>query len=123
MQRFTNLKVWQRSHALALTVYRFTNTFPREERFGMTLQVRRAIVSVTSNIAEGAKRKSNIDYARFLNLAEGSLAETESLLLLAKDLKFGDPKAVVMMVDECDEICRMVHALRLSVEAQSSTLT
>jgi len=118
MQRFTELHVWQRSHALSLVVYRLTKSFPHDERFGMTLQVRRAIVSVESNIAEGAKRKSNNDYARFLNLAEGSLAETESLLRLAKDLEFGARDIIDRWVTECDEISRMLYALRLSVQSR-----
>jgi four helix bundle protein len=89
MQRFDLLRVWQRGHQLALDVYRQTGWFPAQERFGIVAQVRRAAVSVTSNIAEGAKRRSQQDYARFLNIAEGSLAETESLLRLSKDLDFG----------------------------------
>jgi four helix bundle protein len=83
VQRFTDLKVWQRSHALTLEIYRFTATFPTDERFGLISQLRRAAVSVPTNIAEGSKRQSNPDYARFLNIAEGSLAETEYLLLLS----------------------------------------
>src|SRR2546421_4127652 len=108
MQRFTDLHVWQRSHALALVIYGLTKCFPRDERFGMTLQVRRAIVSVGSNIAEGAKRKSNNDYARLLDLAEGSMAETESLLRLAKDLEFGARAVINRVGCGCDEISRML---------------
>jgi four helix bundle protein len=84
MQRFTDLKVWQRSHAFVLQIYRLTGSFPNEERFGLTSQLRRAVVSVPSNIAEGSKRRSNRDYAHFLNLAEGSLAEADYLLLLTR---------------------------------------
>lgn len=65
-QRFTDLKVWQRSHALVLAIYRATASFPADERFGITSQLRRAAVSVPSNIAEGAKRQGRLDYARFL---------------------------------------------------------
>jgi len=77
MQRFTELKVWQRSHELTLEVYRVTASFPSTERFGLISQPRRASASVPTNIAEGSKRQSNQEYARFLNIAEGSLAETE----------------------------------------------
>ena len=84
MQRFTDLKVWQRSHALVLAIYRATMSFPADERFGITSQLRRAAVSVPSNIAEGSKRQGRLDYARFLNIAEGSLSETQYLLMLAR---------------------------------------
>jgi four helix bundle protein len=117
VQRFTKLLVWPRSHRLAVDIYRETRAFPSDERFGMVSQIRRAIVSVSSNIAEGAKRRSNQDYARLLNLAEGSLAETESLLHLASDLEFGSPENIKALQGEADEISRMLHALRASVEA------
>jgi len=80
MQRFTDLIVWQRSHALVLQVYRLTKSFPPDERFGLTSQLRRAAFSVPTNIAEGSKRHTNPEYARVLNIAEGSLAETEYLI-------------------------------------------
>ena len=86
MQRFTELKVWQRSHGLALQLYRLTAAFPVEERFGLVTQIRRAAVSVPTNIAEGSKRQGKLDYARFLNIAEGSLVETEYLVMLSRDL-------------------------------------
>src|ERR1035437_7903168 len=88
MQRFTELKGWQRSHALVLQVYSLTKTFPPDERYGLTAQLRRAVLSVPTNIAEGSKRQTNADYARFLNIAEGSLAETEYLLMVSRDLHY-----------------------------------
>jgi len=91
MQRFTELRVWQRSQAFAVQIYRVTRSFPSEERFGLTSQLRRAAVSVPTNIAEGSKRRSRQDYARFLNLAEGSLAEVECLLMLSRDLGMMPP--------------------------------
>lgn len=116
MQRFTELRVWQRSHALALDVYRITATFPEAERFGIISQVRRAAVSIASNIAEGAKRQSRREYVRFLNVAEGSLAETESLLRLARDLEFADHAVVGELVKEAEDISRMLHGFRQAVE-------
>ncbi len=76
MQRLTDLKVWQRSHAFTLQMWRVTSSFPDHERFGLVSQRRRAVASVPTNIAERSKRLRNQDYARFLNIAEGSLAET-----------------------------------------------
>ncbi len=116
MQRFTELRVWQRSHALALDVYRITATFPEAERFGIISQIRRAAVSTASNIAEGAKRQSRREYVRFLNVAEGSLAETESLLRLSHDLGFADDVVVGELVRESEELARMLHGFRRAVE-------
>ncbi|HUU13017.1 MAG TPA: four helix bundle protein [Terriglobia bacterium] len=116
MQRFTDLKVWQRSHALALEVYRLTNAFPADERFGLTAQLRRAALSVPTNIAEGSKRQSRQEYARFLNIAEGSLAETEYLLMFSRDLGHVIASATSKVLVEIDEIARMLSNLRLRVE-------
>lgn len=88
MQRFKDLKVWQRAHELVLEGYRLTKAFPRDERFGLTSPLRRAAASVPTNIAEGSKRDSNPEYARFLNVAQASLAETEYLLIPSTDLRY-----------------------------------
>ncbi len=116
MQRFTDLKVWQKSHALALDVYRMTNGFPHDERFGLVSQLRRAASSVPTNIAERSKRRENQDYARFLNVAEGSLAETEYLLMLSRDLGYLKKDKVDEPLANIVEIARMLHALRIKVE-------
>ena len=116
MQRFAELKVWQKSHALVLEVYRATKTFPDEERFGLTSQLRRAATSVPANVAEGSKRQRNPDYARFLNIAEGSLAETEYLLMLARDLGYLDAKRAETVRAGVPDVARMLHALRAKVE-------
>jgi four helix bundle protein len=121
MQRFTDLRVWQRSHALALEIYRVTGAFPRDERFGLTSQIRRAVVSVPTNIAEGSKRQSCQDYARFLNIAEGSLAETEYLLFLSRDLGYLAEDVAGAPLAEITEIARMLHALREKVENGAGT--
>ncbi len=117
MQRFNDLKVWQRSHALVIEVYRLTATFPDGERFGLISQLRRSAVSVSTNIAEGSKRQRSQDYARFLNIAEGSLAEVEYLLLLSRDLGYVAPEANTALQAEVEEISRMLYALRVKVEA------
>jgi four helix bundle protein len=116
MQRFTELVVWKRSHALTLETYRQSKTFPAEERFGLTSQLRRAMASVPTNIAEGSKRKSKQEYARFLNIAEGSLAETEYLLMLSRDLGYLSPKSAEAALAEADQIARMLNSLRARVE-------
>lgn len=116
MQRFTDLKVWQEGHALTLQVYRLTAGFPAEERYGLTSQLRRAASSVPANIAEGSKRHSQADYARFLNIAEGSLAEAEYFLILARDLGYIDAGATDPLSGRIDQLARMLHALRAKVE-------
>lgn len=116
MQRFQDLKVWQRSHALVLEIYRLTKSFPDAERFGIISQLRRAATSVPTNIAEGTKRQGRQDYARFINMAEGSLAETEYLVLLSRDLGYLSPKASEAALAETGEIARMLNALRVKIE-------
>ena len=87
-RRYKDLIAWQRSHELTLAVYRQTQRFPTEERYGLTSQFRRAAYSVPANISEGSGRETNRDYLRFLVIALGSLKETEYFLLLARDLGY-----------------------------------
>jgi four helix bundle protein len=115
MQRFTELKVWQRSHKLALEAYRVTAIFPSAERFGLISQLRRAAASIPTNIAEGSKRESNQEYARFLNIAEGSLAETEYLAMLSRDLGFLGGDVSDGLLKQITEIGRMLNALKKKV--------
>jgi len=128
MQRFTALRVWQRSHRLAVEIYGMTAGFPSEERFGLTAQLRRAAVSVAANIAEGSKRESRRDYARFLNIAEGSIAEVEELLMLGRDIGFASDEASASLLEEADHVARMLSVLRARVakgpegEGERSTL-
>jgi four helix bundle protein len=118
VQRFTELKVWQRSHALVLQVYRLTRGFPADERYGIMSQLRRAALSVPTNIAEGSKRQGSQDYARFLNIAEGSLVETEYLVMVSRDLGHTTPGAAEPLLNEIKEIAGMLHSLRTKVEQQ-----
>lgn len=83
-----DLKVWQTAMTLAKDVYRFTESFPKTEVFGLTSQIRRAAVSVPSNIAEGAGRNGNREFLKFLYIARGSLSELETQLILAKDIGY-----------------------------------
>ena len=85
---FEDLIVWQKSHALVLGVYRESASFPKHEIFGLTSQLRRAAVSVPANIAEGFRKRSKLDKARFLNIAQTSLDEVRYYLILARDLGY-----------------------------------
>jgi four helix bundle protein len=109
--------VWERSHAFALTIYKDTDVFPRKELFGITSQLRRAAVSVPCNIAEGSKRRHRSDYARFLNIAEASIAEVEALLMICKDLGYLAPARAKQFLEEADAIARMASVLRQTVES------
>jgi len=116
VQRFTDSKVWQREHALLLSVYRMTVGFPVAARYGRLSQPRRAALSVPTNIVEGSKRIGRQEHARFLmNIAEASLAETEYLPMINRDL--GPPMANSALKD-VRQLARMRHGLRGKVEAQ-----
>ncbi|MFA6536194.1 MAG: four helix bundle protein [Candidatus Paceibacterota bacterium] len=88
IQRFKDLVAWQEAHKLVLKVYQLTKLFPKDEMFGLTSQLRRAVVSVSSNIAEGFTRNSKKDKSHFYSTAKGSVSEVESQLLIAKDLGY-----------------------------------
>jgi four helix bundle protein len=116
MQRFTELKVWQEGHALTLDIYRLTGRFPAEERHGLVRQLRGAASSVPANIAEGSKRATQTEYARFLNIAESSLAETEYFLILARDLDYLAVEVFDPLAGRIDQLARRLHALRTKVQ-------
>jgi four helix bundle protein len=107
---FTDLIVWQKAIQVGKLVYEITKQFPSEERFGLTAQVRRAAVSVSSNIAEGDARQGK-EFAYFLSIARGSLAETESQLLFAVDIGYLDHEQVVRVREIASEIHRMAAVL------------
>ena len=117
MQRFTEIKAWQRGHQLVLSVYRATTGFPNVERYGLISQLRRAALSVPTNIAEGSKRTGRIEYARFLNIAEASLAETEYLIMVGRDLGYMTQLMAKPLLAHVGDLARMLHSLRLKVEA------
>ena len=119
MQQFANLAVWQRSHLFALATYKLTQKFPTEERYGLTSQLRGAATSLPTNIAEGSKRKSRVEFARFLNIAEGSMTETEYLLVLSRDLGYVQGETAKKALSECTEIQKMLSVLRSKVERGS----
>jgi four helix bundle protein len=115
VQHFTKVLVWQRSHKLVPAIYGASVRFPRSEQFGLTSQLRRAALSVPTNIAEGSKRQSESDFARFMNIAEGSLAETEYLLMVSRDLGYIEPPAASRYLKEVSEILRMLSGLRARI--------
>jgi len=108
---FQDLKVWDKAHSLVLAVYRITQGFPQEEKFGLTQQIRRASVSVMANIAEGTKRRSDRDFSHFLNIAEGSLEEVKCYIILSKDLNYIDNGIFLDLFSMSEEIGKMLQGL------------
>ena len=111
MRDFHNYIVWQRGHQFALDVYKQTKSFPKEELFGMTSQLRRASTSIPINIAEGCGRRSDAEFAHFLNIAAGSASEVEEELLLSFDLEFLDKEPFQQLDKEITEIKAMLSKL------------
>ena len=106
-QSFRDLQVWQRSMQLTVAVYRLTQGFPREEQFGLNSQIRRAAVSVPSNIAEGQGRLNPAEFRQFLGIARGSVCEIQTQLEIARSLQFGKPE----LLDEAEKLSHEVGKL------------
>ena len=116
-QRFEDLLTWQKSHALALRVYRLTASFPKHEMFGLTSQMRRAAVSVPSNIAEGFSRTGRPDKARFMNMAQCSLEELRYYTILARDLEYLAPSE---QWPDLTEVARLLGAYTRTLQRLQS---
>ena len=108
MRDFHKLIIWQRSHQLALNVYSISKLFPKDELFGLTSQIRRAVSSIPTNIAEGCGRASNKDFAHFLQIAIGSAAEVEYELLLAHDLDYINDNDYQILTEETVAVRKMI---------------
>ena len=116
LKNYKELKVWQKSYQLCLEIYKLTARFPEGEKFGLTSQMRRAAVSVPSNISEGYGRKTKSDYIRFLYIAYGSNCELETQILLSGDLGFIEDTRIEKIKNEIEEVERMLKALIRSLE-------
>ena len=108
MKDFRQLKVWQKAHQLTLAIYQLTASFPREEIYGLTAQMRRAAASIPANLAEGCGRNSDAELARFSSIAAGSASELEYHLLLAKDLNLIQLNDNPLLAEQIVEIKRML---------------
>jgi len=120
MKDFRNLSVWQKAHELVLAIYGAARTFPRDEQYGLTSQIRRSGVSVAANLAEGCGRGTDSDFARFAQMAMGSASEVEYHLLLARDLKILDTVGHQNLSSKVVEVKRMLASLlkRLRADAR-----
>jgi four helix bundle protein len=115
MRDYRKLRVWKESHQLALDVYRATGTLPKEERYGLGAQLRRAAASIPSNLAEGCGRDSQKEFAHFLQVAIGSANELEYQILLARDLGMVDPGAYSLVTTRVEGVRQMLSGLRSRV--------
>jgi four helix bundle protein len=111
MRDFRQFKVWRSARTFVMQVYDVSALFPAAEQYGLTSQLRRAAVSIAANIAEGSGRRSDQDFARFLDMAMGSVAETRSHLLIAHELGYLKPKMLESLSDQALEVARMLSGL------------
>ena len=118
IRSYQDLDVWKKAMQLVTQVYALTQTFPKEEMYGLTSQVRRAVVSVPANIAEGWGRKSRKEYVQFLRIARGSLLELETLLLIASNLGYLSGEEAHSTLAQLEEISRMLSGLMSSLNSR-----
>ncbi len=117
VREFADLEVWKQAHRLALLTYRFTESFPRYEIYGLVSQLRRAAVSVASNIAEGFSRRSRDDKVRFYMMSVGSLAELQCQLIIARDLHFLERTAYLQLQPITVSVRKMLYGIIGSAES------
>jgi four helix bundle protein len=117
LKNYKELKFWQKAYQLCLKIYRATRKFPKEERFGLISQIRRAVVSVVSNIAEGYGRRTTAEYIRSLYIAYGSNCELETQMLLSGDLGYIEDAKLKGIIEKIQEVERMLKALTKSLES------
>ena len=116
MHQFKELEIWKRSRRFCSEIYNVTSAFPSDEKFGLTNQLRRASISIPSNIAEGSSRNSNKDFSRFLEIVIGSAYEIETQLLIALDLGFISSNESEKLINQLDEIIKMISRFRSTLK-------
>jgi four helix bundle protein len=119
MRDFRELKVWEKAHQFTLEVYRITLKFPGDERFGLSVQLRRAAASIPTNIAEGCGREGERELARFMSIAAGSASEAEYQLLLACDLRYIHEELYRELHEQVNEVKRMLNSFIQKLTANS----
>jgi four helix bundle protein len=119
---FRDLDVWKRAIELTLAIYKLTDAFPESERFGLTNQLRRASVSVASNIAEGYGRATKGEYIQFLGHARGSISEVETQLVIARALNFGSSPHMKSAENLCTEVGKMIRTMMKSLQSKGQSL-
>lgn len=122
MKNFKKLKVWEKAWQIAIDVYRFSDTLERQQTFTFSSQITRAALSIPSNIAEGSSKRSEKDYYRFLEFSLGSAFELETQLDIMKELEIGDTDIIKNIMDEVNEIQRMLYGLMNSLSKANGVL-
>ena len=120
LKDFRDLQVWAKAHALALDVYRATGTFPKEELYGLTSQMRRYSVSIPSNIADGCGRRGNGEFHKFLQISTGSASELEYQPMLARDLGLLSPESAQHLTSNVQDVKKMLAGLIKRIDAERS---
>ena len=110
MRDYKKLDIWEKSYNLGRTIYAITNTFPKEETYGLTSQLRRSIISIPLNIAEGSRRSTNKDFKHFLHIAYGSCAEAEVQIMYARDFQYIQNEVADSLLAEISQISRMLNS-------------
>ena len=116
IKSFKDLLVWQQAMDLAVLCYRISRKFPKEDLFGLTSQLRRSSASIAANIAEGHGRESPGSFVQFLRIAQGSLKETETHVILAGRLELGQREDLKLALSSCDEIGKMIRSLIRAIQ-------
>lgn len=111
VESYKDLLVWQKSLLLIKLVYKSLQSFPKDETWALTSQIKRSVISVASNIAEGSSKRSTREFIRFLNISYGSLAELEAQLIIAAELGFLSQPDLISLTDRCNEIGKMLNGL------------
>ena len=111
MSNYKELVVWQKAILLVTDIYKLTKTFPKEEIYGLSAQMQRAVVSIPSNIAEGNDRNSSKEFSQFLRIARGSLAELETQIIISEKLEYTNNDQVTPLLNNCYETGRMINGL------------
>lgn len=122
VQSYRDLKVWQKGRTLVSRIYQASSQFPQTEMYGLTSQIRRAAISIPSNLAEGSAKGSTREFMRFIGIAYGSLAEVETQLFLASDLSFITASEREALLEETSELGRMLNGLLRSLESKVTEL-
>jgi four helix bundle protein len=120
VKTFKDLDVWRKAYGLSLDCYRVSKPFPREELYGLTAELRKTARSIPCNIAEGNSRRTTTEYLRFLDIAQGSRGELETLVMLARDLEYLQPKVAQGLLDRLEEIDRMLGGLEQALQRRQT---
>ncbi len=122
IQKFTDLQAWQHGHALVILIYQLTKQFPKEELFGLTNQLRRAAVSITSNIAEGFRRLSPKEKIQFYAIALGSLTEIENQLFIARDVGYVSIETFDNAINKLNHASKITHGLLIGTKTMQRNI-